>query len=180
MKIDVKQIEGYAEMTAEQKVLALEAYELDNVAPAQGANEDVTKLKTALSRANSEAAEYKRQLREKQTEQERAEAERAEANKKLQDELNALRRDKTISGYAGKLVANGFDAETAAKMAASLPDGVSDDFFTSQKAFLDSTKQAIEAAALNKQPGLTGGATPQGKEIVDPMVAAFMKAAMGN
>lgn len=177
MKIDVKQIEGYAEMTAEQKVLALEAYELDNVAPAQGANEDVTKLKTALSRANSEAAEYKRQLREKQTEQERAEAERAEADKKLQDELNALRRDKTISGYAGKLVANGFDAETAAKMAASLPDGVSDEFFASQKAFLDTAKQQIEAAALNKQPQPTAGQPLKSTQIEDAFTASMRRAA---
>ena len=36
------------------------------------ANAEVEKLKAALSRANGEAAEYKRQLREKQTEAERA------------------------------------------------------------------------------------------------------------
>ena len=41
-------------------------------------NAEVEKLKAALTKASADAAEYKRQLREKQTEAERAEAERAE------------------------------------------------------------------------------------------------------
>ena len=58
---------------------------------------EIERLKAALSKANSQAAEFKRALREKQTEQERAEAERAEADKALHDELETLRKEKRVS-----------------------------------------------------------------------------------
>ena len=69
MKIDTTKIAGYAEMSAEEKLKALEEYEIET--PHDNGDE-VTKLKNALSKANSDAAEWKRQFREKQTEQERA------------------------------------------------------------------------------------------------------------
>lgn len=53
-KIDTSKIEGYAEMTPEQKLAALEGFEYeDNSA-------ELEKQKNALSKANSEAAEWKR------------------------------------------------------------------------------------------------------------------------
>ena len=64
MKIDTSKITGYAEMSAEEKLAALEAFEIE--APKSGTDE-TEKLKAALSKANSEAAEWKRQFREKQT-----------------------------------------------------------------------------------------------------------------
>ena len=76
MKIDTAKIENYAEMTAEEKLAALEAYEFE--APAPKEPEDVARLKAALSNANSEAKKWKDELRAKQTEAERAEAERKE------------------------------------------------------------------------------------------------------
>ena len=71
-KIDTTMIEGYETMSAEDKLKALEEYEFETPAPKE--NDEVTNLKAALSRANSERAEWKRQFREKQTEAERAEA----------------------------------------------------------------------------------------------------------
>ena len=77
MKIDTATIEGFEEMSVEDKLKALINYEMEVPAPKDNA-EEVNKLKTALSKANSDAAEWKRQFREKQTEAERAEAERKE------------------------------------------------------------------------------------------------------
>ena len=65
MKIDTSTINGYAEMSAADKLKALEAYEFE--APAQKDDGEVTRLKAALSKANSEASDWKKQLREKQT-----------------------------------------------------------------------------------------------------------------
>jgi chromosome segregation ATPase len=96
MKIDTSKIDGYAEMTAEDKLKALEEYEIETP---KDNSEEINKLKASLSKANSDAAEWKRQFREKQSEQERAEAERAEREKAVEDELRTLRRDKTVSGY---------------------------------------------------------------------------------
>ena len=62
MKIDTTKITGYAEMSAEEKLKALEEFEI--VIPKPDTDE-ADKLKAALSKANSEAAEWKRQFREK-------------------------------------------------------------------------------------------------------------------
>ena len=53
MKIDTSKIEGYQEMTAEDKIVALEGYEME--APEPEAKE-VQRLREALSKSNREAA----------------------------------------------------------------------------------------------------------------------------
>lgn len=172
MKIDVAKIEGYTDMTPEQKLAALEAYEFE--APKQDETA-YQKLKESVQRANAEAADYKRQLREKQTEAERAEAERAEQAKQLQEELNRYRVNERMSKYQARLMDAGYDAETAAGMAKDLPDGVPDEFFTIHKAFMANQKQAIEAAALNKQPGLSVGQPPKAKSAEEALAAEVAK-----
>ena len=118
------------------------------------------KLKDATDKACSEAANFKKALREKQTEAERAEAERAEREAATQAELEKYRTESRINGYKTKLIECGYDLTTADSMAAALPEGISDDFFAKQKAFLESQKKTVEADLLNKQPGLTSGTTP--------------------
>ena len=75
MKIDVTKIEGYENMTAEEKLAALENFDIEEKP------NDESKWKSALDKATAEAAKYKKELREKQTESERLEAERAEKDK---------------------------------------------------------------------------------------------------
>ena len=82
--MDTSKIEGYADMTAEQKLAALEAYEPE-VIPTE--SPEVEKLKRTISKINSEAADYKKQLRERQTEAERAEAEAAEQRKMMEEQI---------------------------------------------------------------------------------------------
>ena len=67
-KIDISSIEGYAEMSAEEKLEALEAFEL----PEPDYSGYVKK--ELLDKASSEAANFKKQLREKMTEEEAAKA----------------------------------------------------------------------------------------------------------
>lgn len=157
MKIDTSKIEGYAEMSAEDKLKALEGFEFE--APAPDTTE-ADKLKAALSKANSEAAEWKRQFREKQTEQERLESERKEADQKKDELIAQYEAERRVNEYTRKFVASGYDLETASKMAASLPAGVTDEYFAATKTFIEAKTKELEAAALNKQPGLTPGAPP--------------------
>ena len=118
------------------------------------------KLKDATDKACNEAANFKKALRERQTEQERAEAERAERDAALQAELDRYRTESRVNGYRAKLIESGYDAQTAQNMAEKLPDGIGDEFFATQKAFLEGTRKTIEAELLNKQPGITSGGTP--------------------
>ena len=157
MKIDTSKIAGYAEMSAEDKLKALEEFEIET--PHDNGDE-VTKLKTALSKANSDAAEWKRQFREKQTEQERAEAERAEREKAVEEELRGLRRDKTVSGYVAQCLALGYNNELALKAAEAMADNDAAAILACQQEFLELKKKELEAAALNKQPTLTSGSPP--------------------
>lgn len=161
MKIDVSKIVGYGEMSAEDKLKALEEYEFD--VPKDN-SEEVKNLKESLSKANSQAAEYKRQWREKQSEAERAEAERAEREKAVEEELKSLRRDKSVSGYVAQCLALGYSAELAQKAAEAMADGNTSEIFACQQAFLEAKQKELEAAALNKQPTITSGSPPTAKQ----------------
>jgi hypothetical protein len=163
MKIDTTRIEGYADMTAEDKLKALEEFEFEAPAPKDNSDE-VTKLKTALSKANSDAAEWKRQFREKQTEAERAEAERQEREAAVENELRELRRDKTVSGFMAQCLALGYDKELALKAAEAMADNDAAAIMACQQDFLEAKQKELEAAALNKQPTLTPGSPPTAKQ----------------
>lgn len=69
---------------------------------------EAEKLKATVSKANSEAANYKNQLRQKMTDDEKAEAERAEAQRIKDEEyanaVNELNRLKATNSYASILV----------------------------------------------------------------------------
>lgn len=156
-KIDVAKIDGFDGMSDEDKVKALLGYEFEQTAPD---NTEVNKLKTALSKSNGEAAEYKRLLREKQTEQERAEAERAEREKQRDEEIAELKAYKRTADNRAKLIAVGVDAIIADSMAKLLPDGVDDTYFDAMKQLIEAQKKALLDENLKKQPGLSVGTPP--------------------
>ena len=158
MKIDLAKIENYEEMSVEDKIKALEEYEFETPAPKE--SDEVTKLKTSLSKANSEAAEWKRQFREKQTEAERAEAERKEREQAVEEELRSLRRDKTVAGYVNACLALGYNQELAQRAAEAMADNDAAEIMNCQQEFLAAKQKELEALALNKQPGLSVGAPP--------------------
>lgn len=157
-KVDPSKIDGFDGMSADEKIVALLGQEIE-VDASPEANE-ANKLKTALSKANSEAAEYKRLLREKQTEAERAAADQAEKEREMQERLAAYETKERISSYKAQLMAAGIDPETADVMAKSLPAGVADTYFAATKSFLDNQKQQLLSESINKQPGLSVGTPP--------------------
>lgn len=164
-KIDVSAIAGFEEMSAEDKVNALLGYEIPESEPKP--NEDSDKhWKELLNKANSQAAEFKRQLREKQTEQERLEADRLEKETALNEKLAEYERRDLVNGYKDRLVSIGYDTETALSMANKLPNGLGEDFFESQREFLDRKTKEIESKIINNQPVPSPG-TSIGKEIAE-------------
>ena len=174
-KVDPSKIDGFDKMTADEKVAALLGQEIEVDAPLESS--EVIKLKNAYNKACEEAGNYRKQLREKQSEAERAEADRAEQLKAMQDELASYRNKERISTYKANLMGAGIDAETADLMAKSLPEGVSDEYFQATKSFLDAQRKNAEIAALGKQPGLSVGTPPKGMTKDDEIVAIAMKSA---
>ena len=144
---------------------------------AKPANTELDKLKAALSKANGEAAEYKRQLREKQTEAERAEAERAEQERAMREELEALRKEKAVTDYTNRAMAVGFDAETAVQVANAMADGDTDAMFNALELFVEATKTRLNNEALNRQPGLSAGVPPTSNTTVDEFQEQLRRAA---
>lgn len=168
MKVDVTKIENYETMTDAEKLEAVLNFDMEIPSPEPvKADEETMKLKEAFNKASSEVAEYKRQLRAKETAEETAKREAAESQQKLMDELNQLRKERTQSTYTAKYMEIGYDAETARALADTLPDGLGDDFFTRQKSFLEDTIQKTKAQVLNQQPQPTAGSPLSGKSAED-------------
>lgn len=161
MRIDTTTIENYADMSAEEKLAALEAYEFEAPAPAQ--SDADAKLKEALSRANSDAAEWKRKYRATLDDAKRAEEERAERDKERDEELATLRRERTVSHLETQYLAAGYSAELARSSAQAQADGDTATVLANQLRFIDETKKSLEAAALGKQPPITPGKPPKGE-----------------
>ncbi len=154
MKVDVAKIDGYENMTAEEKLKALEDYEFE--LPKQDDSE-ITKLKSALSKSNSEAAEYKRQLRERQTDEERKEAERKERESALEKKLATLEKENLVKELKAKYLEAGYSPDLATASAIAQADGDTATVVQNQMAFLDQKKKDLEAEALKKQPTLSEG-----------------------
>ena len=156
MKIDTSKIDGYAEMSVEDKLKALEEFEVETPDNA----DEIAKLRNALSNANSQAAEWKRQYRDRLDAAKRAEEERAEREKAVEEELRGLRRDKTVSGYVAQCLALGYDKDLAIKAAEAMADNDAAAILACQQELLESKKKEYEASALNNHPSITPGAPP--------------------
>ena len=165
MKVNVNEIPGYSEMSAEDKIKALEAFEFE--APKQTEDGEVKKLREALSKTNSEAANLKRQLHEKMSEAEKAEAERKEREQQIEEELNTLRKDRKIATLEKAYLAAGYPADLAAASAVAQAEGDTETVLKNQLVYLSDTKKKLESEALNKQPPLSVGNPPAGKPLTE-------------
>ena len=121
---------------------------------------ELEKLKRALSKSNSEAADYKRKYQSTLDETKLAEEKRAEKEAEREQLLATYMERDRISTYKSKLMEAGVDANTADLMAKALPEGVKDEYFEATKTFLGNQRQALDIAALDKQPGLSVGMPP--------------------
>ena len=145
-KIDTSKIPGYAEMSAEDKLKALEAFEYDDNAA------EVERLKGAVSKANSEAAGWKKKHNERLTEDERKKQEDADALANMKKELDELRKDKTVSEFKAKLIAQGYDEALASDTAQAMADGDTAKVFANQGKFLEDYAKKVKADAMKKTP----------------------------
>lgn len=122
--------------------------------------EEREKLKKATSNACSDAADWKRKYRSTLDENTRKEQEQAERVAEMEKTLAAYKRREVTNGYTEKLMAAGYNHETAKDLAQYLPESVPEEFFAKQKSFMDEQKQLIKTQALNAQPSLSVGVPP--------------------
>lgn len=153
MKIDTTKIEGYADMTAEQKLAALEAYEMDTTGMVR---------KELLDKATSEAAGYKKQLREKLSEDEKAKEERDEQFKALTEEVEALRTEKAIDSAAKRWMSLGYDEKLATETAKAMVSGDTEKVFANHAKFIAEKEKSLKAELLKDTPTPPAGEGSKG------------------
>ena len=146
MKIDTTKIEGYADMSAEDKLKALEAFEFDD------SDDEKRKLKESLNKSNAEAKKYKDELRAKQSEEEKREAERKEADEKREAQLQELLKEKAIAEHKANFLKEGYTEELAETSAKALVDGDFKTMFANLGTFLTEKEKKVKEELLKKTP----------------------------
>lgn len=156
MKIDVAQITDYDSLSMEEKVAALENFEYDDHSDAVA---ELEKHKDATNKATKEAAEYKKQLKALQDQQKTGNSKADETIARLQEQVNELTRQNTISSYTAQFVALGYDPELASATAIATADGDVATVFENQRKFLDAHDKQTKADILKQTPKPGQGGT---------------------
>lgn len=147
MKIN---IENYENMTPEEKIAALEAYEPDM-------SEYVSKI--TFDKTASDLAAAKKALREKQTDEEAKAQKEAEERAALVARVAELEKEKTINGYVNSFLGLGYDEKTAKQTAEALATGDMDLVFINQKKYTENREKLLRAELLKETPPPAGGKT---------------------
>lgn len=172
-KLDITKITGYEAMTPEQKIAALEAFEYEDN------SSELERIKNALSKSNSEAADWKKKHNALLSEEEQKKMANEEALTAMQTELATLRKDKIVSAHTTKLLALGYDEALAVETATALADGDTEKVFANQKKFLDTKEKTWKSDALKKTPVPEPGKPPKvdkpefGKMSLDEIESYF-------
>lgn len=145
-KIDVTQIEGYAEMSVEDKLKALEGFNIPDPDYTGYVKKDM------FDKTASELAEKKKQLKDKMSEDEQKALKDKEEREELEAKYNALLRESEVSKHKAKLVGLGYDESLADDTALAMVDGDMEKVFTNQKKHLDSVEKRVRADALKNTP----------------------------
>lgn len=155
-KIDTSKIANYDTMSAEEKLAALEAMELDEPDYSGWVKKDV------FDRASSELAGYKKQLRDKMTEEEAAKAKAAEDMATIMSELETLRAEKAVSEYTTQFMGIGYDEALAKATATALQKGDVTTMFKNHAKFVVEREKSLKAELLKGTPTPPAGEGSKG------------------
>lgn len=145
-KIDVSKIDGYQDMSAEDKLKALEAYDIPDPDYSGYVKKEV------FDKTSSELADKKKELRDRMTQDEAQKQQEQEDRERMQQELDTLRRESSVSKAKAKFIGLGYDEALAEETAEALADGDLNKVFANQKKHLGEFEKKIKADILKKTP----------------------------
>lgn len=145
-KMDVSKIDGYADMSPEEKLAALEGYEWDEPDYSGYIKKEV------FDKTASELASAKKQLKEHMSAEEVQRQQEAEERVALQQKYDALLRQNLIAGHKASLMDLGYDAKLADETAVAMVDGNTDAVFANQKKAFAALEKRIRAEVLKDTP----------------------------
>lgn len=166
--IDVSSIEGFADMTAEQKVEALLGVDIPDKVDLSGYIKKDLYDKTA-----SELAEAKKQVKAHMTEDEATKAENEAKWAEMEEKVKQLEREKTESAYKAKYLAMpGFDESLAEETAKAMAAGDMDKVFANHQKANASWEKEIKANMVKQDPK-PEGAGGNNNEVPDNVTRAM-------
>lgn len=144
MNIDTTTIQGYGEMTPEQKIAALEAFDFAVPTP------DYTGYikKETFDKTASELAKLKKEQLSKLDESERAKALAEQELEALKARNAELEKSAKIAEYKAKYLARGYDDALADETAKAFADGDTEKVFANYDKFLESHDKKVKAEML--------------------------------
>lgn len=150
MKLDLTKIEGYENMTPEEKLKALEGYDVPDPDYSGYVKKDM------YDKTASELAEKKKQLQAKLTEDEAAKQKEQEEREELQSKYEKLLHENEVSKFKANLLGMGYDEKLASETAEAMANGETDKVFANQKKHLEAVEKKVRAEALKDTPKPTG------------------------
>ena len=141
-------IEGYENMTPEEKVAALEAYEPDMSGFV---------AKSAFDKTASELAAAKKRERDRMTEDEAKAAKAAEDYAALVERAEKAESALAVSNYTAAYVAMGYDEKLARSTAEAMAKGDTETVFKNQKVHQEARDKALKAELLKQTPSPAAG-----------------------
>lgn len=163
-------------MTIEEVSEALKAVELPKDQSAE-----IERLRSAISKSNSEAADWKRKYTETLDDTKKKAVEEDEKTKSLQEELTKLRKEMTISGYKASYVSMGYSDKDATEVATMLADGKIEDAMAIQKKHQEKMAEQIKKDLLKNTQRPDGSPDDNGDEDEGvALVKAMAKQKAGN
>ena len=109
---------------------------------------EVERLKAALSKSNSENAEWKKKHREALSEEERKSQEVADELKQLREQNEKLVRESNLSKHKAKFLGMGYDEALAGEAAVAMVDGDMEKLFSYQQKHQEAFEKKIRADAM--------------------------------
>ncbi len=145
-KIDITKIDGYNAMSVEDKLKALETFEIADPDYSGHVKKDV------FDNTASELAKAKKLLKEKMSEDETQKLKEQEEKEELQKKYEKLLRESDVSKNKAKLLALGYEEKLADDTAAAIVDGDTEKVFVNQKKHQDSLEKQIRGKVLLETP----------------------------
>lgn len=158
LRIDTNAIEGYEKMTAEEKLSALESYELS---PDGYVKKDLyDKTASDVAKRKKEAEEWKQKHNALLSEDEQKQAEKDEALTAMQKELENLRQEKTVSEHKAGFLGLGYSDELALETAKALATGDTAKVIEIQKQHQEALEQKVKEQLYKSTPEPKAGGSP--------------------
>lgn len=145
-KIDTTKIEGYAEMSAEDKLKALEGFDIPDPDYSNYVSKDIS------DKYAKEAADFKKKYKDLLSDEQRKQQEQDEAFNDMKAELETLKAEKTLNEHTANLMKLGYDEESAKKVAQATIDGDFSTVYELQSKFIADTKKNVQSELLKGTP----------------------------